>query len=39
MKMQNSKNKILGGGEPNLLRKFGAKEFYFCYFAFEFQND
>ena len=26
------KNKILGGGEPNLRSKFGAKEFYFSLF-------
>ncbi|MBI2446268.1 MAG: hypothetical protein HYV51_00400 [Parcubacteria group bacterium] len=27
------KNKILGGGEPNLRSKFGAKEFYFFLFS------
>ena len=34
MNNQNNQNKILGGGEPNLRSKFGAKEFYFGYFCF-----
>jgi len=33
MTNKNNKNKILGGGEPNLRSKFGAKEFYFYYFC------
>ncbi len=33
MNNQNNQNKILGGGEPNLRSKFGAKEFYFGYFG------
>lgn len=33
MNNRNSKNKILGGGEPNLRSKFGAKKFYFYYFC------
>ena len=33
MTNKNNKNKILGGGEPNLRSKFGAKEFYFGYFG------
>lgn len=34
IKNQDGKNKILGGGEPNLRSKFGAKEFYFYCFGF-----
>jgi len=33
MTNKNNKNKILGGGEPNLRSKFGAKGFYFYYFC------
>ena len=32
-KKRNDKNKILGGGEPNLRSKFGAKGFYFYHFV------
>ena len=34
MNKQRSENKILGGGEPNLRSKFGAKEFYFYFFVY-----
>lgn len=34
IKKQNNKNKILGGGKPNLRSKFWVKEFYFYCFVF-----